>query len=104
MREELKFPPYGHVIALHFDGEDPQKIEAYAAQLMERIQPYLDPETEVTEPMPAPIERIKGKFRYMATFRAGKLGRLKQVLRYETCRNQPRGLQVYLDIDPVSML
>lgn len=104
VREELKFPPYGHVIALHFDGEDPQKIEAYAAQLMERIQPYLDPETEVTEPMPAPIERIKGKFRYMATFRAGKLGRLKQVLRYETCRNQPRGLQVYLDIDPVSML
>lgn len=104
IRQELKFPPYGHVLTLHFDGENQQAIESYAAQLMERIQPYLDPETEITDPMPAPIERIKGKYRYMASFRAGKLGKLKQALRYETCRNRPRGISVYLDIDPVSML
>ena len=87
IREELKFPPYGHVLTLHFDGENPQAIESYAAQLMERIRPYLDPETEITEPMPAPIERIKGKYRYMAAFRAGKLGRLKQALPQPAARN-----------------
>ena len=71
---------------------------------MTRIAPVLDPETEVTEPMPCPIERIKGRYRYQAVFRAGKLGRLKQALREECCRRHPKGISIYLDIDPVSML
>ena len=104
IREELKFPPYGHLLTLHFDGEDPSVIEQFARQLMTRIAPVLDPETEVTEPMPCPIERIKGRYRYQAVFRAGKLGRLKQALREECCRRHPKGISIYLDIDPVSML
>ncbi len=104
IREELKFPPYGHLLTLHFDGEDPSAIEQFARRLMTRIGPFLDPETEVTEPMPCPIERIKGRYRYQAVFRAGKLGRLKQALREECCRRHPKGISIYLDIDPVSML
>ncbi len=104
VREELHFPPYGHMLTLHFSGENEERIQRYAAELMAKLQPYLDPETIVSDPVPAPIERIKGKFRYMAAFRGGKLGKLKQFLRAETCWNQPRDLQVHLDVDPVSML
>lgn len=104
VREELRFPPYGHMLTLHFSGENEELIQNYAGELMQRLQPYLDPDTLISDPVPAPIERIKGKFRYIAAFRGGRLGRLKQFLRYETCWKQPRNLQVYLDVDPVSML
>lgn len=73
VREELKYPPFGHMMIVHFRGEDPAEIMAAATALMEKIQPCIDPETIVSEPAPAPIERVKGKYRYMATFRYGRL-------------------------------
>ena len=104
LRKELGFPPFGRVLVLHFSSENEEAIQKYAENLMTRLQPHLDPETVVMPPAPAPIDRIKGKYRYMAVFRGGKLGALKQFLRNETCTRQPRGIQIYLDVDPVSML
>ncbi len=105
IREELHLPPYGHMLTIHFSGSDPTRIEACAAQLMEHLKPCLDSETIVTDPAPAPVEKIKGKYRYIAAFRYGKLGALKQRLRYELCTLRPtKDVQIYADIDPLSMM
>jgi primosomal protein N' (replication factor Y) len=71
---------------------------------MQKLQPYLSPETQVTEPSPCPIERIKGKYRYMVMFRGGNLSWLKKILRYELFRNPVRGVTVQVDVDPVSLM
>ena len=42
VREELKYPPFGHMMIVHFRGEDPAEIMAEATALMEKIQPCLD--------------------------------------------------------------
>ena len=104
VREELKYPPFGHMMIVHFRGEDPAEIMAAATALMEKIQPCIDPETIVSEPAPAPIERVKGKYRYMATFRYGRLAPLRRVLRREIYSVRHPTVEIYVDVDAISML
>lgn len=104
VREELKYPPFGHMMIVHFRGEDPAEIMAAATALMEKIQPCIDPETIVSEPAPAPIERVKGKYRYMATFRYGRLAPLRRVLRREIYSVRHPAVEIYVDVDAISML
>ena len=77
---------------------------AAATALMEKIQPCIDPETIVSEPAPAPIERVKGKYRYMATFRSGRLAPLRRVLRREIYSVRHPTVEIYVDVDAISML
>ena len=104
VREALSLPPYGHVIVLRFIGEDPGVLQNYAEELLRKVQPYLSPETNVSEPAPCPIERMKGKYRYMIMFRGGNLSYLKKFLRYELYRNPVRGITVQTDVDPMSLM
>ena len=106
VRKELKYPPFGHLIAVHFNGEDPTMIESYASGFMTRIASALDKETVVSEPVPAPIERIKGKCRYIAIFRGGNMTKLRQRLREELLRGhkRPKGLELQIDVDAMSLM
>ena len=104
IREELKYPPFGHMMIVHFRGEDPEGILRTAAELMEKVRPQLDPETIVSEPAPAPIERVKGKYRFMAAFRSGKLAPLRRALRREIYSVRRPDVEIYVDVDPISML
>ena len=56
-------------------------------------------------PSPAPIERIKGKFRYMLVIRGSRLKLLRQALRVLALHRQPpKGVEVYVDVDAQSLL
>ena len=81
-----------------------EKCDEETAELMEKVRPQLDPETIVSEPAPAPIERVKGKYRFMATFRYGKLAPLRRALRREIYSVRRPDVEIYVDVDPISML
>lgn len=105
VRSELKYPPFGHLIAVHFRSEDKDKIEAYASSVMENIRSYIDLETTVSEPSPAPVERIKGKYRYIAMFRGGKLTALRRALRREILgKKRPAEIECHIDVDALSLM
>ena len=89
---------------VHFRGEDPAEIQRTAADLMEKIRPKLDPETVVSDPAPAPIERVKGKYRFMAIFRYGKLASLRRALRREIYSVRRPDVEIQVDMDPIAML
>ena len=92
------------MMIVHFRGDDPSEIQEEAAALMEKIRPFIDPDTIVSEPAPAPIERVKGKYRYMAAFRGGKLAPLRKVLRKEIYAVRRPNVEIYVDVDAISML
>ena len=104
VREELKYPPFGHMMIVHFRGEEPEEIIRTASALMEKIKPYVDADTLLSDPAPAPIERVKGKYRYMATFRYGKLAPLRRALRNEIYTAKSRHVEIYVDVDAISMM
>ena len=106
IREELQYPPFGHLMTVHFDGEDPSRVMEEALALMEKVLPFKDASTIYEEPTSAHFERIKGKYRFMAVFRAGNLAPLRRALRKEifTGAYKRKGVDIYVDVDALSLL
>lgn len=104
-RELLEYPPYTHLITVFFRGEDESKLVEYATRFTAELRPYILDDMKVAGPSPAPIERIKGKFRYMLVIRGRRLKLLKQALRVLALhRPVPKGIDVYVDVDAQSLL
>ncbi|MBO7147052.1 MAG: primosomal protein N' [Lentisphaeria bacterium] len=104
LREELAFPPFGHMMIIHFRGEEVEKVQEAANALMTLIRPYIDPDTRVTEPAPATVERIAGKYRYTALFMGGKLAQLRRVIKRAIYTEKHPGVDIYVDMDAISFL
>jgi len=106
VRKELLFPPFSHLTVLHFDGEDPVAIEANAAGLVNRIAERFPAPLEISDATPAPIERIKGRYRYLATVRTPPNAAFRAFLRAEVMnwRRTVKDVELYVDVDALSLL
>ena len=91
---------------LHFDGEDPVQIEAKAGELVRRIAEKFPEPLEIGDATPAPIERIKGRYRYLATVRTPPNAAFRAYLRAEVMnwRRTVKDVEFYADVDALSLL
>ncbi len=104
-RELLEYPPFCRMIAVHFRGEDEQRVVDFASGFAEELRKYVHEGIRIAGPTPAPIERVKGKFRYMLTVRGRRLRLLRQALRVLALHRPPApGVEVDVDVDPQSLL
>ncbi len=105
VRKVLNYPPYGHLIAVYFRGLELAAVSNFAAEFMTKIRKYCHKEVIVTEPAPAPIERIKGNYRYMIIFRGSKLKHLREAIREQILHGLiPKNIEVYADVDAQSIM
>ena len=104
-RKLLNYPPYSRIILLNFRGENEKSVEEYARKIYDELMPYIHSEISMTPPGPAPIERIKGKFRYQILIRGNKLKTLREAVRVLVLhRTPPKNVEFYADVDPQSLL
>jgi primosomal protein N' (replication factor Y) len=105
IRKELLYPPYSRLCALHFEGDSSEEVLNAAQQLVEKLQNSF-PEMEITEPMPAPVERIKGKYRFMSVAKGETPNSFRKLLRQEIMdwRKKNRDVIFYADIDALNLL
>lgn len=105
VREMLKYPPYGHLMTVHFRSEDESACLQYAEYFKSELAEYMHNEVQISGPSPAPIERIKGKFRYMIIIRGEKLKIIREKIRFLLFKRPiPKNVEAYADIDAQSML
>ena len=104
LRKELAFPPFTHVMLIHFRGTDAEQVLLTARNLMEKIRPSMIPEIKVTEPAPAPVERIAGKYRFIAVFMGTKLAGLRRAVKRAIYSEKHPGVDIYVDMDALSFL
>ena len=64
MRKELAYPPYRHLIRHIFRGRSLEKTEFYATEWRKILDAEPVPGLEVKGPALAPIEKIKGYYRF----------------------------------------
>lgn len=105
VRQALSYPPAGHLIAIHFKGEELNAVSRIANEFMEKIRPVCHQEMVISEPAPAPIERIKGKYRFQIILRGLKLKRIRDHIRQlvlHECKN--KGVEIYVDVDAQSLM
>ena len=105
VRTVLKYPPEGHLIAVHFRSESLEDAAQCALQFHDALRPLEHPDMLMTEPAPAPIERIKGKYRYQILIRGHRLRQLREHLRQLVLHGQrPNNVDVYIDVDAQSTM
>ena len=105
VRRELEYPPFTRLSVLHFEGQDAAEVQAAAEDLTRRLSGEA-PEVEISPPSPAPVERIKGKYRFMSVARGKNQARFRSVLRAAVMswRKKNRTVDFQADVDALNLL
>ena len=106
-REQFFYPPFSRLVRLVFRGASESATLDTADSVVERLQQQLEsePHCRVLGPVPAPISRMRGKFRFHVLIQIAKLDRVRAVLReIQVTLKPPNDVQWIIDVDPLAML
>ncbi len=109
-RRQAGYPPFRRLALVHVSSPDPRRAERVAARLVQEAAPRAASlGVEVLGPAPAPIERLRGRWRFQAMLRSGgsEPGPLLALLRWLRGRGAltpPADTRIVVDVDPVSVL
>ncbi len=121
-RESLGYPPFGLLTRIVVHGEDEAETREAAERLAEAARAELAPHPpaqsgtptrpgpapglEILGPAPAPIARLRGRFRFMLLLKGSDAALLRRVTErlLEATHALPRSVQFALDARPFNML
>lgn len=107
-RQELFYPPFGHLILIRIEGNDERRVEkravkiARAARLIKGDSPGL----AILGPAPCPRRKVVGKYRWQVLLKAAERGPVREMakaLRGEG-HLKGHGIKIVLDVDPVDLM
>ncbi|MBT5738382.1 MAG: primosomal protein N' [Planctomycetes bacterium] len=105
IRKLLRYPPHGHLARILCEDEEEQKAYESAKVLVEAMKECGLDSVQILGPAPAPIERLRGRFRQHLLLKSLHRGPLREVA--STALNtKPRwaSTRITLDIDPQNLL
>jgi len=104
-RRSLHYPPYERFILVTARGRSEEKTLFVIEQLAKEITRLNLPETEITDPAPAPIARIEDRYRFQIFLRTKRITAVTPRLRpLFMDRAWPDDIRLTLDVDPVDLL
>jgi len=109
LRRELMYPPFARMALVRIEGEDSAHVSAVAAKTAAALSRLAQVETmRVLGPAPAPIERIRQRYRWQVMLKSTGLNEMRAALAAMRAEMAPladrENVRVGIDIDPVNML
>ena len=109
LRRELMYPPFARMALVRIEGADSARVSAIAARVATALGRLAKPASmRILGPAPAPIERIKRRYRWQVVLKAEELNEMRAALsamRAETAAAAAdANVHVIIDIDPINML
>jgi primosomal protein N' (replication factor Y) (superfamily II helicase) len=109
LRRELEYPPFARLAMVRIEGAEPRLVARMAAAVAAALGRSATPERlRVLGPAPAPIERLKQRYRWQVMLKSKELRPMRAALAAMRAEVGPAAQrdQVFLiiDIDPVRML
>ncbi len=105
LRRAFKLPPYTHIGVLTIRSQHENMAEFATKTLANRLKNMLPPDTNMTDPMPAPIPRAHGQFRFQITLKGPSARAISRVLRKLVSEAQlGDDLTAVIDIDAQSFM
>ncbi|MFO7766859.1 MAG: primosomal protein N' [Pelovirga sp.] len=104
-RQELGYPPCGHLVNLIFSGNNGDQVSSAATVAGRRLQSRAG-DVDILGPSPCPLIRLRGKYRYQILLKSPARPPLRRLLAMlETVAAElPRQVAIHIDIDPLDML
>ena len=104
-RRELSYPPFAHLTLLTLKGPSEQRLQFAGEQFIKQLQPQLDARVILTGPMPAPLARAKGLFRFQILLRAPLTKQMTDPLRRVLADFKwPGDIECTIDVDALAMI
>ncbi|MCX6992442.1 MAG: primosomal protein N' [Kiritimatiellaeota bacterium] len=104
-RKELLYPPFAHLICITLESLRMEAVERTAQALAARLAPALPKAVILAGPIPAPLSRAKGHYRFQIIMRSASVkamtNPLKEALKVLRC---PPGVRIAVDVDALSMM
>jgi primosomal protein N' (replication factor Y) len=103
------YPPFARMALVRIEGADSDRVGAIAARVAAALGRLAKPDSmRILGPAPAPIERIKRRYRWQVVLKAQELNEMRAALsamRAETAAvAADANVHVIIDVDPINML
>lgn len=104
-REKCGFPPFVHLLLLTVRGPHQERARFSCETLARRLREVLPEGVALGEPAPAPLERLKGHWRFQILLRGRSALKLSRLARGVLAKMQfPEDVVVTVDVDPFQLL
>lgn len=105
MRQVLDLPPFSHMVLLTVRSAHERKAEFTLETLHRRLKENLPHGCIMTDPLPAPITKAHGQFRFQVTLKGPQARSLsRHVRRTIDSLTLPEDVTAVMDVDPISFL
>ncbi len=112
LRQELGWPPYSRMALVRIEGADAAAVAAMAERAAKALRGQVGAAKvdamRVLGPAPAPIERLRGRYRWQVVVRSTEAAAMRAALASMQAqlggRDARGGVFVGIDLDPVNML
>lgn len=112
-RKMMHYPPYADLFMFGFTGQQEQRVRKASKKMLELLRAaamgkHADLPMIALDPTPAAVVKVAGKYRYKMLVKARNTKAMRALVRelLLTLHSDPdaRGVTVYVDINPASML
>ena len=103
-REELRFPPFSRLALVRFDALDEAQALAECGRIAQIARAFTSSGVEVLGPTPAPLARLRNRYRFRFVLRAADRKPLRDALLAVARASVHRLVRMGIDVDPVNML
>lgn len=104
-RQEVGYPPFAYLARIVLKAREEEAVIKQGERLLGELTPLVCGQ-EILGPVPAPVSRVKGYFRWQILIKDRNIKRLNGLLKkwQESCHYASLPLGMMIDIEPVSML
>lgn len=105
LRQHMNFPPFCHMAVITTRSEQEDVAALAMETLHKRLMAALPPQVQISDPLPAPLAKAYGQFRYQCTLKAPGARILADICSREIdAMNCGEGVVISLDIDAYSFM
>lgn len=108
-RQELDYPPYTRMASLRLSGMHKDEVHDAAAAIASELRSYQQKnnwaDVKILGPAPAPLFKIRNRFRFQILIKSQSLPHLHGLLQFvEHLQSKFKKIKIQIDVDPYNLM